>query len=80
MKGGQTLITPPRPQMKGGSGWRQGGQGSFGDSVFTSMPASTGGGRTRRLKRRLGNARRRSQKTYSAGGGRRTRRIRRHRR
>jgi hypothetical protein len=41
-----------------------------------------GGGRTRRLKRRLGKARRHSAKSHSAGGGKRrkTRRTRKHRR
>ena len=41
-----------------------------------------GGGRTRRLKRRLGKARRYSAKSHSAGGGKRrkTRRTRKHRR
>ena len=41
-----------------------------------------GGGRTRRLKRRLGKVRRHSAKSHSAGGGKRrkTRRTRKHRR
>lgn len=52
--------------------------GSFGSLI----KPTTGGGRTRRLKRRLGKARRYSAKSHSAGGGKRrkTRRTRKHRR
>ena len=48
----------------------------------SASPPIKGGGRTRRLKRRLGKARRYSAKSHSAGGGKRrkTRRTRKHRR
>jgi hypothetical protein len=89
MIGGQVPIIPPK--MRGGSGWRQGGQLSIGASAFkggsslSTFRLSPGyvssnnmaGGRTRRLKRRLGKVRHRSGKTYSAGG-RKTRRTRKH--
>jgi len=73
---------PFGPSMNGGMSTSLGGSMYGGMSMPSVTAVSTGGGHTRKLKKRTGKARAHRTKSYSAGGhkkrrGRKTRKMRR---